>query len=142
MKLDRFHVAEGHDASIKCELPKDLSAFACDRPRMIDIFQNLIENALKYVRAGEAPVIELGAMMSGAELRAWVRDEGIGIEQSYLGKIFELFQQLDPEKEGSGIGLATAKRIIEAHHGRIWAESEGLGRGATFCLALPAQESN
>ncbi len=127
------------EARITRTLASDLPRFACDRPRMTELFQNLIENALKYTRAGEAPVIELGAAISGAELQVWVRDEGIGIDPRYAGKIFELFEQIDPSKAGSGIGLATAKRIAEAHQGRLWAESEGTGTGTTFYLALPVR---
>jgi two-component system, chemotaxis family, sensor kinase Cph1 len=66
-----------------------------------------------------------------------VRDNGIGIPQEQRDTIFTLFRKLDPHAEGSGIGLALVRRIVEAHGGRVWAESEGAGAGASFCLALP-----
>ncbi len=67
-----------------------------------------------------------------------ISDNGIGIDAAHLGKIFELFTKLDPETEGSGIGLAIVKRIIEVHDGLIWVESPGVGSGSSFCFTLPA----
>ena len=64
------------------------------------------------------------------------RDNGIGIEPRYQQKVFGLFEKLDPRSEGTGIGLALAKRIVEVHGGKIWVESEGNGKGSTFCFAL------
>ena len=61
----------------------------------------------------------------------------MGIEPQHLSKIFGLFDKLDPHSEGTGIGLAIVKRIIETHGGKVWVESEGLGKGATFCFTLP-----
>jgi signal transduction histidine kinase len=67
----------------------------------------------------------------------FVRDNGIGIEEKYQTKIFALFEKLNPVIEGTGIGLALVKRIIETYSGRIWVESEGLGKGSTFYFTLP-----
>jgi len=66
-----------------------------------------------------------------------VRDNGIGVDPRFHDKIFGLFDQLDPASEGTGLGLALVKRIVELHGGRIWVESEGQGRGATFRFTLP-----
>jgi signal transduction histidine kinase len=67
----------------------------------------------------------------------YVRDNGQGIEPRFLERVFGLFEKLDPSAEGTGVGLALVRRIIEAHGGRVWAESEGAGRGSTFCFTLP-----
>jgi signal transduction histidine kinase len=67
----------------------------------------------------------------------FVRDNGIGVDSHYQQKIFGLFERLDPDSEGTGIGLALVKRIIEVHGGRIWIESAGTGQGSTFCFTLP-----
>jgi len=69
----------------------------------------------------------------------YVRDNGLGIEPRFLERVFGLFEKLDPGGEGTGVGLALVRRIIEAHGGRVWAESEGLGRGTTFFFTLPAR---
>ena len=68
----------------------------------------------------------------------FVRDNGLGIDPRYHDKVFGLFDKLDPRSEGTGIGLALVKRIIEVHGGHVWVESAGLGHGATFCFTLPA----
>ena len=70
----------------------------------------------------------------------FVRDNGIGIEPQYHERIFDLFERLDWDSEGTGIGLALVKRIVEAQGGRVWVESEGLGRGSTFYFSLPLSE--
>jgi signal transduction histidine kinase len=70
-----------------------------------------------------------------------VQDNGIGIEQRYLERIFNLFEKLDGTTEGTGVGLAIVKRIIEVHGGKIWAESAGLGNGTMFLFTLPGAEA-
>jgi signal transduction histidine kinase len=67
----------------------------------------------------------------------FVRDNGIGIEAPFREKVFSLFEKLDPDSEGTGVGLALVRRIIEVHGGRIWIESPGRGRGTTFAFTLP-----
>ncbi len=68
----------------------------------------------------------------------YVKDNGIGIEPKYHGKVLGLFERLDQSVEGTGVGLAVVHRIVEFHGGRIWVESEGVGTGSTFCFTLPA----
>jgi light-regulated signal transduction histidine kinase (bacteriophytochrome) len=102
------------------------------------VFQNLVANALKF-RRKEPPRIHIAAQQQGAEWVFAISDNGIGIEREYLARIFEIYQRLHTQEEypGTGIGLAICKRIIEAHDGRIWAESVP-GKGSTFYFTLPA----
>ena len=83
------------------------------------------------------PKIEIGSRSNGNGTHVFfVRDNGMGILPSYHQRIFGIFEKLDPRVEGTGIGLAVVKRIIEVHGGRIWVESEGSGTGSTFCFTL------
>ncbi|MDD1743288.1 MAG: PAS domain S-box protein [Methanomassiliicoccales archaeon] len=109
-----------------------------DETQMIQLFQNLIGNSIKY-RGSELPVIHVSAILDGDSWRFSVNDNGIGIAPRYHEKVFEMFQRLDTNvrREGTGIGLAIAKKIVERHGGRIWVESEE-GKGATFFFTLPA----
>ena len=111
-----------------------------DRPRLVEVLQNLIDNAAKFMGAQPAPRIEIGMRKQQNEQVFFVRDNGIGIESKHREKVFGLFDKLDPRTEGTGVGLALAKRIIEVHGGHIWVESEGRGSGSTFCFTLPIKE--
>ena len=107
-----------------------------DHPRLVEVFQNLVDNAVKYMGDQAAPRIEIGVDGSGGETVLFVRDNGIGIEPLHQPKLFKLCGKLDPSSEGSGFGLALVKRIVEVHGGRIWVESTGSGQGATFRFTL------
>ena len=115
----------------------DLPVVLGDRTRLLEVLQNLIENAVKYMGDQPSPRIEIGARTEKAETAFYIRDNGIGIAPELLDKVFGLFHQLDPKAEGSGIGLALVHRIVQVHGGRIWVESEGEGRGSTFFFTLP-----
>ena len=108
-----------------------------DQPRLLEVLQNLVENAVKYMGDQPKPRIEIGARRENDRDVCYVRDNGVGIEARYHHKVFGLFDKLQPDSEGSGVGLALAKRIVEVHGGRIWIESEGSGRGSTFCFSIP-----
>ena len=104
---------------------------------MIQLFQNLIGNAIKY-RSKETPKIHISSENVDDEYIFAIKDNGIGIDKKYLEKIFTIFQRLHSREEydGTGIGLAISQRILQKHHGKIWAESE-LGRGTTFFFTIP-----
>jgi signal transduction histidine kinase len=85
------------------------------------------------------PYIEVGARQDNGDTIFYIKDNGMGIDPRFHEKIFGLFEKLDSEAEGTGIGLALAKRIIELHGGLIWVESEGPNKGSTFCFTLPGE---
>jgi PAS domain S-box-containing protein len=107
-----------------------------DRMRLVEVFQNLVDNAAKFMGDEPAPRVEVGVEQAGEEMVLYVRDNGIGIDPQVQPMLFGLFQKLDPETEGMGIGLTLVRRIVELHGGRIWVESEGPGKGATFRFTL------
>ena len=121
---------------VEVEILPDLPVVFGDRLRLLEVVQNLVDNAIKYMGDQPRPRIEIGSRRDGDETVCYVRDNGMGIEPGYQEKIFGLFEQLDQHMEGSGIGLALVKRIVEVHGGRVWVESEGQGRGSTFCFTI------
>jgi PAS domain S-box-containing protein len=109
-----------------------------DRPRLAEIWQNLVENACKFMGDQPKPRVEIGVEQRGAETVFFVRDNGVGIEPRFHQKVFSLFEKLNPKIEGTGMGLALVKRVVELYKGRIWVESGGLGQGSNFLFTLPA----
>lgn len=108
-----------------------------DRPRLVQIWQNLVDNAVKYMGDQPAPLIELGIARQEGEVIFFVRDNGIGIAPEYQGRVFGMFEKLDQESCGVGLGLAMVKRIVEKYNGRIWVDSPGRGGGSCFSFTLP-----
>ena len=100
--------------------------------------RDFLSNAVKYTRGKQPAVIEVGSRDEGADTVFWVKDNGVGFDMRYAGKLFGVFQRLHRAEdfEGTGIGLANARRAVERHGGRTWAEGVE-GRGATFYFALP-----
>jgi PAS domain S-box-containing protein len=107
-----------------------------DRTRLVEVFQNLVDNAIKFMGDQPAPRVEIGMEKTGEGNVFFVRDNGMGIEPRYQPKVFNLFEKYDPKMKGTGIGLALVKRIVEVHGGKIWVESAGIGKGATFRFTL------
>jgi signal transduction histidine kinase len=123
---------------VRVEIASDLPEVVVDRARLVEVMQNLIDNAAKFMSDQTEPCIEIGVRAEEKRQVFFVRDNGLGIDPRYHDKVFGLFDKLDPRSEGTGIGLALVKRIIELHSGHVWVESAGLGHGATFCFTLPA----
>src|SRR5713101_285120 len=121
---------------VQIHIAPDLPVVVGDRPRLLEVLQNLVDNAVKFMGTQPTPRIEIGCRQEEKETVYYVRDNGVGIEPRYHAKVFGLFERLEPEGDGTGIGLALVKRIIEVHGGRIWVESAGQGCGSTFCFTL------
>jgi len=113
-----------------------------DRLRLVEIWQNLVENAVKYMGDQAEPRIEISSEQNGKETVFFVSDNGIGLEAGNHERIFELFVRLEPQGEGAGIGLALTKRIVAMYQGKIWVESAGTGRGCRFSFTLPGALMN
>ena len=122
-----------------------LPTVTADEKQLVQLFQNLIANAIKFKKPDKPPKIHISSRKDDENMEyiLGVSDNGIGMEQQYAGRIFELFQRLHTRDEykGTGIGLAVAKKIVERHGGRIWVESE-LGKGSTFYFTLPIKEES
>ena len=119
-------------------ITNDLPQVVGNPDDLVRLFQNLIGNSLKYRSPDRAPVVTIGAAGVGPDWLIKVADNGIGIAPDYFDRIFGVFQRLHShgEYEGTGIGLANCKKIVEHYGGRIWVESS-LGEGSTFCFTLP-----
>ncbi len=129
-------VERGVDVAIAPGLPVVFG----DRSGLVRALQNLLENAVKYMGEQSEPKVEIGTVREpGEEAVVYVRDNGMGIDSGNLGRVFNLFTQLDPNADGTGMGLTLVKRIIEVHGGRIWVESGGTGQGSTFYFTLPGE---
>jgi PAS domain S-box-containing protein len=115
-----------------------LPAVRADPSLLRVVLQNLLDNAVKYTQPQEAAVVEIGALrLDDGDTAVYVRDNGVGFDMRYADRLFGVFQRLHraEEFEGSGIGLATARRVVHRHGGRIWGEGEP-GRGACFYFTI------
>ena len=125
------------DRKVKVQVSGESVPLFGDRSRLLEIWQNLLENAVKFMGEQPSPQIDIGVEHQDKETVFFVRDNGIGIEPQYQSKIFNLFEKIDAKTDGTGMGLAIAKRIVELYQGRIWVESIGLGQGTSFFFTLP-----
>jgi signal transduction histidine kinase len=124
---------------IHVSIQENLPTVYGDRRRLTEVLQNLIDNAAKFIGDQPHPGIEIG--FNGYEDNKpifYVKDNGMGIDPIHHERIFGLFNKLDADSDGTGIGLALVKRIVEVHGGRIWLHSE-VGNGATFFFTLQTE---
>ena len=129
---------------IQVTVMQDLPLVYGEKKRLVQVMENLLSNAIKYIgNENPSPRIEVGAREQDDQKVVFVRDNGIGIERTYFDKIFQVFQRLPAAKkigQGTGVGLAIVKRVIEYHGGSVWLESEP-GKGTTFFFTLRNKEA-
>jgi len=124
------------EKNVQIEIDDNMPEVTADRIRLREVWQNLIENAIKFSSPNRRPYIKIGFNLFDKEKHFYVQDNGIGVDPNYQNKIFDLFNKLDKTVEGTGIGLALVKRIIEIHGGRLWMQSKGIDQGSTFFISL------
>ena len=135
--LDRQYSEKG--VKLEVNLPDDLPEVLADADRLSQVLFNLIGNALQYTPVGGQ--VTVAARRLGDEVQVSVKDTGIGIAAEQLPYVFDRFYRADRSRSrvsgGSGIGLTIARHLVDIHHGRIWVESPGEGKGSTFTFTLP-----
>lgn len=122
---------------VELVIDPDLPSVCGDRTRLLEVYHQLLLHAVRHLHGVERPRVEVGGRRDGGEVLCWVCDNGAGIDRRFHERIFGLFEKINSQAEGSGIGLAVAKRIVEVHGGRIWVESDGEGQGSTFFFTFP-----
>jgi light-regulated signal transduction histidine kinase (bacteriophytochrome) len=149
-RLDLGEVVQGIKADLRCMIKRTGGSVECTTPMprveagplgMRMVFQNLIENALKYAKPGERPVVRLSAERLNAGWLFRCTDEGKGMSQHQVDHAFDAFRRFDARSEGMGMGLCHVRQIIEAYEGSIWLESL-LGEGTTVALTLPEYQAS
>lgn len=128
-----------HDAQATLKVEGPLPVVRAERSMMLQLVQNLVGNAVKFHKEGEKPQVTITAERRQNRWQVSVADNGIGIDERFKNKVFEMFKSLHPRDKypGTGIGLAVCKKIVERHGGEIWLDSEP-GHGTTFSFTLPA----
>ncbi len=131
--------AEEREIELKVALPSGLSLVMADKKSLEQIFINLLSNAIKYTRKGGEVTVR--AVENQNVIQVDVSDTGIGVPEDCLGKVFDEFFRVDAhgggQPRGTGLGLALVKRMVEAHRGKVWVESQ-MGKGSTFSFTLPS----
>lgn len=135
-----FVAGRMNESQAKISVLDELPTIHGYRTSLLSLFQNLLDNAMKFMGDQPNPVVEVGSQDRRGEKVFFVRDNGRGIAQADQKKIFGLFNRLDTNVEGTGIGLALVERAVHLHGGKIWVESEGVGHGSTFFFTLSAPQ--
>jgi signal transduction histidine kinase len=138
----RVHDAEEKKQSLTLEVEGKLPLIMADRRRLKDVFNSLVDNAIKYTQ--DSGRIQVSARDEGRMIHVWVKDNGVGIPLENLGNIFDRFHivtsnELSHQVNRLGLGLPIAKGIVEAHGGRMWVESQ-VGKGTVFHVDLPKEQ--
>ncbi len=149
LALEAVELVQGRimKRGIEVHIDSNMPTVFGDNQRLLEVLQNLVDNAAKFMGDQPDPRIEIGARSARGENAErgepvfYVKDNGIGIAPEHHERVFGLFNQLDPKIEGTGVGLTLVKRIVEFHGGRVWVESEA-GKGATFCFTLPVPQTD
>jgi signal transduction histidine kinase len=143
--LNQEYFMQQNNIQIKTQIPSTLTVKA-DRLQLIELLNNLITNAVKYTpKEQKDSVITIEAKQQGTTVTVSVADKGIGMSPEQLSNIFTEFFKEDssrPELDSSGLGLSICQRIVEKHGGRIWVQSEGMGKGTTFLFTLPTGDNS
>jgi signal transduction histidine kinase len=126
-----------HERKVRIETAGELPTVYGVHSQLVELFQNLMENAIKYMGDQTEPRVEIGAVKEPDKTIFYIRDNGIGVDPVHHDKIFGIFEKLDRTTAGSGIGLALSRRIVEKHGGRIWVESRPPQSGSTFYFTIP-----
>ena len=130
-------VAKKSSVAVDVSIRSELGRIEGNRRLLRELFEHLLENAVRFRRPDTPPRIEVGRRLEGDDPPIYyVADNGQGIEPRHYETVFGLFDQLDPERSGTGLGLAMVKRIVEEMGGRVWVESGGEGQGSRFCFTL------
>jgi signal transduction histidine kinase len=134
MELVAGQIAE---RGVQVHIMSDMPSVSVDQRRLLEVLQNLLDNGVKFMGEQSEPRIDIGWQEVGGENVFFVKDNGSGIKTQFHEKVFGLFERLDQTIEGTGIGLALVKRIIEVHNGRIWIETPPGEPGTIFRFTLP-----
>jgi PAS domain S-box-containing protein len=128
-----------HDSKAQVVTSGEWPRIFASRDEMTRLFQNLIGNAIKFCEPQQPAQVEIGSSIQGKTWRVSVRDHGVGIDPQQIDRLFQFFSRLQSRTrfEGTGMGLALCRRIVEHQGGRIWVESEGAGKGSAFIFELP-----
>lgn len=118
-------------------LIEDMPNVHGDELRLIEVYLNLVENAIKFMGDQISPRIHIGCYEKDGMICSFVRDNGVGIDAKYHDQVFDLFERLSTDVGGTGVGLTLVKRIIEVHGGQIWVDSDGVGHGCNMAFTLP-----
>ena len=127
------------ERQVSVKVRGDLPSVCVDEERIVEVMQNLIDNAIKFMGEQENPGIEINYQLEDNQPVFFVRDNGIGIKKEFHERVFGLFDKLDVDSPGTGVGLALVKRIVEVHGGKVWIESDG-ATGSTFLFTLPDKQ--
>lgn len=129
-------VFPGHDASMVRIEAANLPAVRGRPKQLVEVFQNLLDNARKYGGRDQQVGIQIGCEERDGERLVFVQDDGLGVSIEHRERIFDLFAQGEDAEDGSGVGLAIVRRIVESHGGRVWVEGSPTGAGARFCFTF------
>ncbi|MEL7003106.1 MAG: HAMP domain-containing sensor histidine kinase, partial [Bacteroidota bacterium] len=125
------------ERNVQLSVEENLPTIYGDENRMIQVFENLIDNAVKYMGDQQNPTVTIASLESKGYNHFVVKDNGSGMDENALKKLFAPFERFHNTIEGTGLGLYMIKQIVESHDGSITATSEGIDKGATFTVLLP-----